>query len=430
MKKNIFVIYAILTTVVLGWNIQLYSPTVQASSVIQVSGVNDFDGIGVGSGFQLMGKSGLIALAEFVNRGSGVETSGVTFTLLGDNGTSNIDFNDSGISPIGNGQTSSESDRAFHGVFDGSGVIIEKVNVIGGVTGAGFFGHTRQATLKSITLSGVTVNSGTTSVNVVGGLVGEAVNTSIQDVILTGSISITGSDNTGGLVGRAYGGGGSVPSNETITNVTIHATSLQITASGSSQFFGGAFIGRNIGEISNSSVSADNLRIEAEGGSTVGGFVGSNEGSISFSFLSANNITIFGTEELGGFVGYNGYESSGIINSYITASGISIEGTNNLGGFVGYNEKTPILNSYILASGISIDGNNQLGGFVGRNNDVSSISNSFAAIENLTLSGVKNIGGFVGINNDSTIESTYIIGENVSITGTNPTFKSWWVCGL
>jgi hypothetical protein len=101
MKKFIIVMHLVLSLIVIGFNVQSYSPVVQAngSSLIDVDEVGDLTGMTPGSGFQLMGRSGLIALAEYVNAGNGASTSGVYFVLHNSGG--NIDG--SGLFPIGHG---------------------------------------------------------------------------------------------------------------------------------------------------------------------------------------------------------------------------------------------------------------------------------------------------------------------------------------
>jgi hypothetical protein len=73
MKKIIIVLHLVFSWFVLGFNLQSYSPVVQANGVtlIDVEEVGDLTGMTPDSGFRLMGRSGLIALAEFVNAGNG-----------------------------------------------------------------------------------------------------------------------------------------------------------------------------------------------------------------------------------------------------------------------------------------------------------------------------------------------------------------------
>jgi hypothetical protein len=413
MNKTLIVINVILTILVFVWNVQSYSPLVQASTVIHVSGVSDFDGIGAGSGFQLQGKSGLIALADFVNRGSGVETSGVTFTLVGDVGTPGlIDFNNSGISPIGY----DSNNFRFQGTFDGSGIIIENLNVVGTNAGAGFFGATEGATLRNINLNGVIVNSGTTLVQKVASLVGIASTTIIEKITIRGNLSITGQSDVAGLIGRNSGGGN-------LTNLNVDAETIVITSTGSSSSNSGGLVGFNIGPLSNSSLTANQLTLLGSG-NQIGGLVGITEnapGALSFVAnstdnlsLNVNSLNITGTTALGGIIGRS---NRPLTNSYLSGVTVTIKGTTDIGGFVGYSQNT-LGNSYAKFNHLSLSGNGVIGGFIG-GAYAGTVENTYISSEIVSITGTNsntNLGGFVGYKNQNIIRS-YLAIEQLTMVG-------------
>jgi hypothetical protein len=417
MKKTIIVINVILTLLVFGWNVQSYSPLVQASNVIHVSGVSDFGGIGAGSGFQLQGKSGLIALADFVNRGSGTATTGVTFTLVGDVGTSGlIDFNNSGISPIGDANNS----RLFRGIFDGSGVVIENLNIVGVVNGAGLFGATQSATLKNITLSGVIVNSGTTPVNFVGSLVGHGASTIVSGITIRGNLFLRGNRSVGGLIGETAN------NTTSLTNVNVDTESIVITSTATTNSYAGGLIGLFVGRVSDVSLTTNQLTLTGTGG-LGGGFIGAIGvgGTIRNSFAAIDILTISGTSKIGGFVGY--LEDSTISYSFLDFGVLTISGSESLGGFVGFAKNSTINNSYLTSDVTSISGSEdfaQVGSFAGQL-ESGIISNSFVAIDDLTLMGNRGVGGFIGYTYDPTITNNFLATSGLQFSATHSTINQY-----
>lgn len=110
--------------------------------------------------------------------------------------TSDIDLTGYNFSPIG-----SSSSTPFIGKFYGNGHVISNLNInSSGSTHQGLFGYTTNADIE---------NLGLVSINVigaqdVGGLIGECVGTTIQNVYVTGYIE--GVDHVGGIVGGTDNG--------------------------------------------------------------------------------------------------------------------------------------------------------------------------------------------------------------------------------
>jgi hypothetical protein len=257
MKKFIIVMHLVLSLIVIGFNMQSYSPVVQAngSSLIDVDEVGDLTGMTPDSGFRLMGRSGLIALAEFVNAGNGNATSGVYFVLQNDG---NVDG--SGLFPIGHAGDGNYH-TTFQGIFNGNSVVIENLHITAynNEGGLGLFGYTFRSTIENIIVSGVSINSTTFYI---GSIAGFSELSTISGVQVLGNIMINGSEYLGGFVGETFG--------STIVNSFVSAINLEI--SGSGDYIGG-FVGwNNATTIANSYVSASSL--ELSGVNNIGGFAG------------------------------------------------------------------------------------------------------------------------------------------------------------
>jgi len=133
-----------------------HSLTAEATGPAEINEVSQLESIAPGETVHLQGRSGLIALAEFVNRGSGLETSGVTYNLLPD---TNNTLDGSGLEPIGymNHPDAPDWAFAFRGNFVGSGVVIQNLNVTPfesntlTYNGVGLFGYTRNASIAHVT---------------------------------------------------------------------------------------------------------------------------------------------------------------------------------------------------------------------------------------------------------------------------------------
>lgn len=141
--------------------------------------------------FTLTTANELRGLAELVNDPeNSISFKGVTIYLGAD-----IDLSDGNWVPIG----SSES-CAFAGTFDGQGHTISHMNVTGDSNHRGLFGYTKSgATIRNLLLEGTV--SGASSV---GGLVGTAVKTTVENCGVTVDITASGdSGSCGGIIGSA-----------------------------------------------------------------------------------------------------------------------------------------------------------------------------------------------------------------------------------
>ncbi|MCS4037236.1 hypothetical protein GGQ01_002316 [Salinibacter ruber] len=274
-----------------------------------------------------------------------------------------------GLSPIGDDVIS------FTGTYDGNGFTIEKLTIDrSDENEVGLFGHMeRDGIIQDVTLVNASVSGSINTGGIVGESKGELLNSKYNGNVASGSV-------VGGLIGRNDEGRvyGSVAEGSIIGDRNV----------------AGGLVGRNTGEVQNSVASSS-----VEGGdSNIGGLVGINsEGEIGNSEATGD---VTGGSEVGGLVGQN---EAGTVNSS-TAKG-TVEGNNRVGGLVGYNSETrneggTVVTSYGTGS---VSGDEGVGALVGVNSGDSDITESYAVG---TVSGNRDTGGLIGVNGAS-ISSSY-----------------------
>ena len=182
---------------------------------------------------------------------------------------------------------------------------------------------------------------------------------SVYNMVLD-QVNVTGSENTGGLVGFNTG----------------------------------------TGDVYNSTVSG-----VVNGDINTGGLVGSNNGNIFSSYATG---TVTGAVNTGGLVGSN---IKDIHSSYAT---VAVTGAVNTGGLVGLNSENGSLNGSYATGDVT--GKLYVGGLVGRSNaDGTSINNSYAEGD---VNGQTGVGGLVGSNQTKAkVSDSYSIGPVIGDIG-------------
>ena len=223
---------------------------------------------------------------------------------------------------------------------------------------------------------GVFATSIETSINVVGGLVGQNGGI-ISNSYATGDV--LGDDMVGGLVGNngVWGEGriehshasGNITGNRDVGGLVGRNTGTVITDS----HFAGSVTGiTQVGGLTgiNLALIEDSYSIGAVSGNVgVGGLVGQNDGTVTNCFATGNVTGTAWYTGTGGLVGVN--MTGTVTNSF--ASG-DVMGFDIVGGLVGSNRGAAIIaNSYAIGD---VEGT-RVGGLVGTNSGV--ITNSFAA---------------------------------------------------
>ncbi|MDD4261827.1 MAG: GLUG motif-containing protein, partial [Syntrophaceticus schinkii] len=210
------------------------------------------------------------------------------------------------------------------------------------------------------TISNLTINRSTADYVGLFGIAGQYAK--IQNVKLENT-TVTGRNNTGGLVG---------------TNADSITNSCATGAVTGSEYVGG-LVGYNlVGDITNSYAT-----VAVSGGTWVGGLAGYNDwATISGSYTTG---AVTGTAYVGGLVGQN--RQGSITNSYAT---VAVTGTDNyVGGLVGCNqENSQITSSYAIGT---VVGKQSTGGLVGEN--WGTITKSYATGDVTGSGGVAGLAG-------------------------------------
>jgi hypothetical protein len=296
-----------------------------------------------------------------------------------------------GFQPIGStNMWSSDDHDPFTGSYNGSGYSIDNlyINIQNGDQHypSGLFGAIDEAEIKDLKIKNISITHIGAS-----GLIGDARNSEVKNIYMTGGNIEGGWAGTGGLIGR-------VSHNVYIENchVDLNVNSIDFGPAGG---LVGQMGGRSI-TLSSSSGSVNNPTGYA------GGLIGSINSSSVVISKSSSSSDVTGGNLLGGFIGYN--MMSTITQSYSTGDVILSDGSSSgyIGGFIGGNEYGVISDSYSLSTMNASSSNG--GGFIGVeviSNWVvnTNISNSFSVGE---ISGDGIIGGFHGYLR-GTIENGY-----------------------
>ena len=201
--------------------------------------------------------------ADMVNE-YGIDFSGKTIALANDINLAGINW-----TPIGN------ADAPFMGTFDGNGFKISNLKIDAPSTSyVGLFGMTEGASLNNVDLFNVDVKGQKR----VGGLVGCGYTGSITGCDISGSISVVGNYQVGGINGHGYA---------TIKDCSVIST---VTTNGT--------------------ITGEYLQTDLEG-DAVGGIVGYRaEGNKVLTGCEVKNMDISGTRKVGGIAGQIGASSS------------------------------------------------------------------------------------------------------------------------
>jgi hypothetical protein len=261
-----------------------------------------------------------------------------------------------GWTPLGNGST------PFIGSFDGQGFTISGLTLNPAGDYNGLFGAAVGATISDVTLSNVSITH-TSSGYYTGALIGYAVDTTVENFSVDGSIDAQ-ADYVGGLVGYFEDN-----DTEFISVITNASTDVNIDTTGYS----------------------------------TGGLIGSAVGSgvVIHDVFSVGGIET-SSSNAGGLIGVADFVK--IYNAYATGSVTGTGGINSyrIGGLIGDVDKAFIFDSYAIGD---VSGDARIGGLIG-DNWYGLIANVFAKG---TVTGTGNdIGALIG-------ESD--IAEDYSLTG-------------
>ena len=224
----------------------------------------------------------------------------------------------------------------FSGTFDGNGYTMSGLNISGG-SFSGLFGNINGGTVKNLEINNASVTSTGNYNGILAGSVGAS---TIDNVHITGISSVTGFNNTGGLVGYADGAS-IIKDSDSSANVT------------GSDYVGG-FVGQNRAAISGSYATGDVSGSAPN--AWIGGFLGSNSATtiITNSYATGNVTAIGSFAQTGGFIGYN--NGAGISSCYAANGTITGTGVLTTGGFVGQNSVGSVGNTNFYSNNYTADG--------------------------------------------------------------------------
>ncbi len=282
---------------------------------------------------------------------------------------------------------------AFSGTLEGNGCSISNLSISAASGHIGMF-TTMSGTVRSLTLTNISVESTSFDMVLVGGLCAESTGT-ISDVTVSGTIT---SDfaNTGGIAGKVSKG--------TVTGCINQATVTSATLKD------GNYVGGITGQFTGGSITNCKNEGAVSGRNFVGGIIG-HSSCPNYSSLE-NSGSISGKVSVGGIFGAIGYTGTYSFTN-LTNSG-SVTGTNNVGGIGGQIEtywdtgySTRTYTSYInkVYNTGSISGAEYVGGCFGHiygNVTNKSGYNSWllinmTALENdANVTGTAYVGGLIG----------------------------------
>lgn len=224
------------------------------------------------------------------------------------------------------GYTPKQGNNKTGNIFDGAGFTISgiTVNQAGTQYTGGLFTRTNGDYIRNVTLNNLTVAGG----KVTGGVIGEATDTTITNVKITGTSSVTGTgQNVGGFIGTMKGGSvtdsynlaavtgtnyvggiaGYTQNSATITNV-YNGGNITGSKGGSAQGIGGI-----VGQLYDNSTVTDALNTGTitTDGKNAGGIAGSigskstsDTSTVSY-VLNLGKVVSTGTNQIGSVAGYN-----------------------------------------------------------------------------------------------------------------------------
>lgn len=232
---------------------------------------------------------GLKAVADIANNGN----LGINITL-----TENINLTDMEWTPIG-----TNYNNAYTGIFDGNGKTITGLTVTGSDQYAGLFGRIGSGgTVKNVVLEGVQITSDN-SLGSVGGVAGYSYG-NIEYCSVSGSVSVSGISDVGGVVGYQVGG-------------SITGCSSSATVKGT-QRAGGVAGATNSGAILTACYATGSVTGSGSGTIYVGGVTGTNDvGTLTACYHAKG--TVKGSDGATGGVAGRNFKDSMLGSGIITA---------------------------------------------------------------------------------------------------------------
>jgi len=324
-----------------------------------------------GDPWQITTTAQLENLASYVNAGNGSQTAGKYYKLMND--LVYVARIQEGWKPIGNRQTIGAT---FQGDFDGNGKKVSGITINRGASDfIGLFGDVFLAHIHNL---GVEINHEIKGAYFVGGLIGWADLSTIENCYVIGNV--TGTVTVGGLIGVSV-----------VSNISNSYAIGKVKG----DYIVGGFVGGSYGTITTSYAGG---KVSASV-AYAGGFVGKTEYPIKTNY-AGGNVTETGYTS-SRLIETNNNPHSAIIDCYATGNIIGI--ASYMGGFVGISTQTDI--AYCYATGDINTTGDFVGGFAGAN-DYSATLNNCVAANNMVSGGISNVDRIAG-ENTGTLSHNY-----------------------
>ncbi|APH38565.1 GLUG motif-containing protein [Methanohalophilus halophilus] len=281
---------------------------------------------------------------------------------------------------------------------------IENVTVSGNVAGQGYVGGIVGMLQNERILNSVSHVEVTGEYHNIGGLVGQSVNSTVQNSRATGDVIAPGASRVGGLIG---------------SNSAEHLSRTVRESYATGNVTGYNYVGGLIGKNRDDPVIGSHATGDVRGYSHVGGLVGYNNGGIIENSSAAGDVRYEAQEyaptsneikspiDPSYFGGLIGYSNQGTINTSHASGDVIAPNTDRVGGLVGYNTAAEFHTVRQSNATGNVTGYRYVGGLIGQNSD-DLITESSARGD---VHGQTYVGGLVGYNHLGTIERCDAAGE-------------------
>ena len=233
----------------------------------------------------------------------------------------------------------------------------------------------------------------------IGNVVGELFSSNIENCRITNSLA-SGTSSVGGVCGN-------VRYNSVVSDIEVdHMTA-----------YGKYYIGCALGKLDKSTLEGCQVTNSIASGSSfrVGGCVGEVLNTSVVSDLEVNNTKVYGDNLTGCAFGV--FDKSNIENCRITNS-LAFVKTRQVGGFAGCVDKNCNITK-IICDNVNVEGSYRVGGFIGETGKSINIINKSLIKDSYIKGSGQCVGGFVGELASATLDSCYITGCNIVISGSN-----------
>jgi putative cell wall-binding protein len=235
-----------------------------------------------------------------------------------------IDLKNALWTPIGISST-----IVFSGVFDGNGYQIIGLNVNSEDNYQGLFGYVNDAVIKNLTVSGQVIGKGW-----VGGIVGQAANSTIDNCV--NKATVQGTVNSGGIAGFAFWAS------------VIQNCSNKGSISGTQHYTGGICAQTAGTTVVQYCINYGDIHGKERVGGITGGNTGSKNGISVDQCVNTGNVSA--TDNNVG--GISGYVQKTVSNCYNTGTVLGEKNDNatGIGGIAGYLSQDRVTNCYNIGS--------------------------------------------------------------------------------